>query len=1083
MLDPSHCPDPEQLAAFVAGTLSDEELRMVTEHLGRCEDCRFVVREAVHIDREHRAPVAAAGSSSWPWWLRVAATVLIGIVGVGIWWSGPGREKDPIAVLAEASPRDARTVEARVTGFPWAPAPSMRRNGGSQDPGQMKLVGVAGEVLEKQAADPSPRMQHAAAIAHLVTGHPKEAAQMLDELVLRQPDAKRWSDLAAARYTVAAQTEDPAALTEALAAADSALALDPRFPEALFNRALILERFDFKPRAREAWEKYLEVDSTSEWAQEARDRLKDLAPAGLSFKDELETRYASLVRDPAAARELASRFPQEARVWGEAVVLRNWAGAVLGEDSERKPEEHLAVARAFGEQLAATSRDLSLRDAVAAVERIPAAQRASLAEAYVQFREATPRYRAGDYDRARELFASAARGFDAAGSPMAHRARYLHANTLYSRSAIEESHRQLLALLDTAPPQYFGHQAELRWQLGLTFAARGQWGESIESLRTSIEGFERLGEVQYAGNMREILAQAYDRIGDPQRAWRQRMIALEELGQTDSIPLRRAILAAATYSAIAHDDRRVALSFLRLILDGERITNDDELFLEALLLRVRLRARAGEPEAARADLARAREAIARLEPEQRELARIAFEVVEAGLVPTPEQAAPRLTSAIGFHREKGRRMYLPELHLQRGRAHMKLGRPIDAAADFESGIVELEEQRETLRLGSDRAGMFAIAGELFEEAIALALSRGDVAGAFAYAERDRARTLLESIQPPAAQKAAYENVTILEYVTLPSELVIFVANGERLHAERRRISRTAIEKEVSRLKRAVATSDAGALETSLTRLHEILIAPVKASLRPRAPLVIVHDHILGAVPFIALRDQSGRHLLEDHLVIDAPSAAVHARLAAARRPPPSGPLHLLLFSGARTLDGDLGSLTNIDREMSAVRSHYAQSKLLRATDGLDTFIAAAANADVIHFAGHASSDDDVRGAALLTSGGTNGDDRLDVSEIASRPLPRTRVVVLAGCETAGGQERAREGTISTARAFLSTGVPSVIATIWPIDDRAAADFFPRVHRHLASGLPAAEALRSAQLECIREKTTPFLWAAVQVIGS
>ncbi|HET8796539.1 MAG TPA: CHAT domain-containing protein, partial [Thermoanaerobaculia bacterium] len=1034
----------------------------------------------VHIDREHRAPVAAAGSSSWPWWLRVAATVLIGIVGVGIWWSGPGREKDPIAVLAEASPRDARTVEARVTGFPWAPAPSMRRNGGSQDPGQMKLVGVAGEVLEKQAADPSPRMQHAAAIAHLVTGHPKEAAQMLDELVLRQPDAKRWSDLAAAQYTVFAQTDDPAALTKGLAAADSALALDPRFPEALFNRALILEKLNATPQqTREAWEKYLEVDSTSEWASEARGRLKDLAPAGLSFKDELETRYASL--DPAAARELASRFPQEARVWGQAEILRRWADAVIENDSA-KAAHHLAVARAFGEQLARTNGDTFLLDAVNAVERVPPTQRAILANAHVQFREASPRYRAGDYDQAGAMFASAARGFEIAGSPLSRAARNLHANTIYDSGDVDQAHRQLLALLADAPPTYAGYRAELQWQLGLTFAARGQWGESIQSLCNGIETFERLGEVYNANNLREILAHACDRIGDPQRAWRERFIALRELGRRDTIPYRRAIYAAAAHATHVTGDPRVALSLLRLLLDHQRIPGDEQIFIEALLLRASLLARLDEPEGARANLARAREAMTELEENQVEYFRISADAVDAMLAATPEVAVSRFTAVIEFHRPR-RAMYLPESYLQRGRAFVKLGRPIDAAADFEAGILELEKQRETLRLDFERAGMFAIAGELFEEAIALALSRGDVAGAFAYAERDRARTLLESIQPPAAQNAAYENVTILEYVTLPSELVIFVADGERLHAERRRISRTAIEKEVSRLKRAVATSDAGALETSLTRLHEILIAPVKASLRPRAPLVIVHDHILGAVPFIALRDQSGRHLLEDHLVIDAPSAAVHARLAAARRPPPSGPLHLLLFSGARTLDGDLGSLTNIDREMSAVRSHYAQSKLLRATDGLDTFIAAAANADVIHFAGHASSDDDVRGAALLTSGGTNGDDRLDVSEIASRPLPRTRVVVLAGCETAGGQERAREGTISTARAFLSTGVPSVIATIWPIDDRAAADFFPRVHRHLARGLPAAEALRSAQLECIREKTTPFLWAAVQVIGS
>ena len=96
----------------------------------------------------------------------------------------------------------------------------------------------------------------------------------------------------------------------------------------------------------------------------------------------------------------------------------------------------------------------------------------------------------------------------------------------------------------------------------------------------------------------------------------------------------------------------------------------------------------------------------------------------------------------------------------------------------------------------------------------------------------------------------------------------------------------------------------------------------------------------------------------------------------------------------------------------------------------------------------------------------------------------TRVVVLAACSSARGEERAGEGGISVARAFLAAGVPNVIATLWPIDDAAAADFFPRVHRHLAAGVAPAEALRAAQLECIQRREAPLgIWAAVQILGS
>ena len=74
--------------------------------------------------------------------------------------------------------------------------------------------------------------------------------------------------------------------------------------------------------------------------------------------------------------------------------------------------------------------------------------------------------------------------------------------------------------------------------------------------------------------------------------------------------------------------------------------------------------------------------------------------------------------------------------------------------------------------------------------------------------------------------------------------------------------------------------------------------------------------------------------------------------------------------------------------------------------------------------------------------------------------------------------------MSVAHGFLMAGAPSVIATLWPIDDEAAARVFPRLHEKLAAGLPPAEALRAVQLDSIRRGDVPAsLWAAIQDIGS
>ena len=108
-------------------------------------------------------------------------------------------------------------------------------------------------------------------------------------------------------------------------------------------------------------------------------------------------------------------------------------------------------------------------------------------------------------------------------------------------------------------------------------------------------------------------------------------------------------------------------------------------------------------------------------------------------------AVALLTRAIAYHATRGDRVVLPELYLARGRAYRTGGQEALAASDFETGIVQVEKRRESLPHGELRWGTFDTAAELFEEAAASAIRRGDVSAAFAYAERSRARELLETL--------------------------------------------------------------------------------------------------------------------------------------------------------------------------------------------------------------------------------------------------------------------------------------------------------------------------------------------------
>lgn len=1083
MCDPSRCPDPEILSAFVAGTLSMKEKKTVTEHLPKCEDCRFIVREAAKqnlSDTHTRFAAAAPRGSLYPRWL-VAAAVLVGFIGFAAWHAHTSQE-DGIATLVEAMPRNGRYIEPRLGGgFPWAPWRSVPRSVTPVgDPEHMKFLGTAGVVLEKSAGDASPRSQHSVAVVQLLAGHPEEATRLLSGLAHSTPDADVWNDLAAAHYVKATKTGDAGELTEALAAADAALRIDPARPEALFNRSFIVERLGVRRVARLAWERYLRADLRGPWADEARQHLTVLSPER-GFREELERHYSSLEDDPRLARSLAMRFPEEARIWGETEILGRWAEAAQKGDAAAAAR-HLGVARAFGDELAASHGETMLQGAVLAAERAEGLIRPVLAEAHIRFREAQRAFKAERPAEAQSKFEAATAGFERAASPLALLGRYFTANTLYEQGKIDEARTRLEALR-LAAASFPACRAQIEWELGLVYASRGRWGDSIQTFKNSVATFEHLHEAHHAASVREFLAQVYDRIGDTRAAWQNRIAALQELGRFEDLRLEEAMFSAARAAAVRrHWD--VSLALLDLQLEMDRPGGDDLLFVETLLLRAGVHAKLGRPREARADLTQVKGVMAGLsDAAPFERAQTEYQAVEARLIDSPWEAIARLTDVIAFHQSKGREMFLPELYLQRGRTNNTLGRTAAASADFEAGIVELEKERETLEPGEDRWGVFAAADDLVDEAVAAALAHHDPDGALAYSERTRARGLLESISGSRQPRSmATLDATVIEYAALPSELAIFVSSGGSTRAVQVAVQRSTLEVEAGQLTYRAVSGDPAGFRRASSRLYARLIAPIADMIPHAAPLVFVPDATLRDVAFSALVAPSGRYLVEEHVVTVSPSAAVYGQLAQ-RRHPPSHNLRLLLVEGASVQQGGLGYLSGLGVEEKAIAGEYGDVVKITPRNGnWDVFRKTAPEADIIHFSGHASANEP--GGAALLAPGDFGDERIDVHEIAAVPLTRTRIVVLAACSTADGEERGREGSISLARAFLAAGVSSVVATLWPIDDRAAAIFFPYVHRHLSRGVPAPEALRAAQIECIHSnQVPPFMWAAVQVIGS
>ncbi|HVR39670.1 MAG TPA: tetratricopeptide repeat protein, partial [Thermoanaerobaculia bacterium] len=492
------CIDEEILGAFVEGTLDAERRREVMEHLDTCEACTIAAGMAAEALREE-AP-AVVKPSSRAWWFAAAAVLATILLGIALL-----RPSSPMQKLVAAVPADRREVEARLSGgFAWAEfrGPARDESPTKSDPSRLKLQGAAGDVLARAAKDSSRETKHAAGIALMLVDDAPKSIETLRAIA--SDDAKIWSDLAAAHFATGRASQYP----QALAAADRALSIDARLPEALFNRALVLERMGLLAEARKAWQRYLEIDPSSPWANEARAHLARLNAEHSSFEHDLPR---------LSALELVAKYPQQARTWGEGPFLAEWA--------ERGDAKKLTLARDIGDALAKRSNETLLRDAVAAIDH--AADSRALVEGHLAYRDGRIAYSRRDLAKAVTELAHAADALSRGGSPMALAARYFAANVVYDLNRPEDAFEQLTSLLATTPSSYRALRAQMFWQRALCSSTLSHWSEAVADAEQARATFESLGEDSNRAFVDVIIAEALEASEEIDRAWERRASAFE----------------------------------------------------------------------------------------------------------------------------------------------------------------------------------------------------------------------------------------------------------------------------------------------------------------------------------------------------------------------------------------------------------------------------------------------------------------------------------------------------------------------------------------------------------------------------
>lgn len=143
---------------------------------------------------------------------------------------------------------------------------------------------------------------------------------------------------------------------------------------------------------------------------------------------------------------------------------------------------------------------------------------------------------------------------------------------------------------------------------------------------------------------------------------------------------------------------------------------------------------------------------------------------------------------------------------------------------------------------------------------------------------------------------------------------------------------------------------------------------------------------------------------------------------------------------------------------------------------------------ILHLASHGYADNhELQQAKLFFSDDSN--DSLTATlyphEITQIPL-KADFIVLSACQTAIGYWQKGEGIMSLARDFMYAGVPSILTTLWQINDRSSSLIIQDFYLALET-FPKHIALKIAKENYLKKASSfsahPFFWSGYILIGN
>jgi CHAT domain-containing protein len=884
---------------------------------------------------------------------------------------------------------------------------------------------------------------------------------------------------------------------------EAAITLSPRSPEALFNRALVLERLNLGGLARQAWRDVLAEEQESGWEEEAARRLANSHRTNprLIWRQNLNAFMKAESRNSPVFSKVVAVFPQEAREYVSEELFASWGHMILARHSHEAAVQ-LTVAREIGAAIAEATADMTVRDIVRVIECTADRELDEQARAQIDYAEGMASFRKSDTKAAERHLAAAAKTFRRLRSPLA-------LWTATTRAAIAEyGHRpnQAVALLEyvlrrVAPYPALAGRAE--WYRGLIEAKEGRLGSALIHYRLAVDRYMKLGERENLGAVQGLVAEALGLLGDHDEAWTWRLHALATLRDFSRSLRLHNLLRESADAALQIGEPGAALAFQTEGVEVAMRIGEPALIAEAFIWRSRIEIKLGHFTSASNGLERARVKISRQTTGTIQAKLEADRLLVAAELETSRghsaTAVGLLHSAIAQYRLGGAELDLAIALLARAESELDLGRDVFAEQDQQEAIALFEQQRaavEDKRLLVSSAGA---AEAIFDRMIRLQVERRHRPDrALEFAERARllaSGNLAASENGPTLEKRFSTipvGVTVVEFALLDDQLYTWVLTRGQFQFTVRKLSSQQLAGQIEALVASLSHGSKELTNSWASRLFDELIPPAVTRLPPGTPLVIVPDKALNALPFAVLVHRTtGRYLVEDYPITFVPSLRYASERWSRPKDQPGSWRATLVGNPAFDQEKfpNLTTLPGADREVDAITHVYSEARLLRGKGASPSAILASfANSEIVHFAGHSISVQGHPDLSYLVAAPepANHTGILLARDLSSSRFPNLRLVVLSACSTLGPTLSRATGIAGIAEPLLESGASAVVGSLWNIDDRTGSYLFRIFHTTFREDGDAAQALREAQLSMLHEAdpalSSPAAWGAFQVYG-